>query len=98
MTHLSEDCRRLSIQQHQVHSWEELIKTIRGFADVCVLRLPPCMPGEYRSRLQNINEIVYAVTANLGPEATLVTIGDVIDLELIRKLERVEESDVSRYK
>src|SRR4030067_324853 len=80
MTHLSEDCRRLSIQQHQVHSWEELIKKIRGFADVCVLRLPPCMPGEYRSRLQNINEIVYAVTANLGPEATLVTIGDVIDL------------------
>jgi len=86
MTHLSEDCKRLRIQRLEIQSRDELLKATRGFSDVCVLRLPPCQSYKHNSRIKNIEDLINTIIANLGPEATLVTIGDVIDLIKVHSL------------
>jgi DNA modification methylase len=81
MTHLAENSRRLAIRYVSVQNRDDLYRETRGFKDVCVLRLPACdMPGEYKDQLQNAGQIVAGVANNLGPKATLITLGEVIDL------------------
>ena len=80
MAHLSENCKRLLIYYFEISSNDQLLDAVRGFNDVCVLRLPPCQTGNYSSRLQNIGALVNRIAEGLGSEATLVTIGEVIDL------------------
>jgi len=81
MTHLSENNYPLAIKRVSVQSNEDLCKAVQGFTDVCMLILPPCAePDEYQNTLQNVGSIVAGVADKLGPEATLITVGEVIDL------------------
>lgn len=80
MAHLSEKSTRLSTKQFEVDHQNTLIDKTRDFRDVCILRLPSCTPDEYGSRLQGIAQLVTDVATGLGAEATLVTLGEVIDL------------------
>jgi DNA modification methylase len=81
MTHLSENSCPLAVKHISIQSNEDLYKVAQGFTDVCMLILPPCAePGEYRNALQNVGSIVAGVGDKLGLEATLITIGEVIDL------------------
>lgn len=80
MGHVSENSTRLVIRYFEIGTFGELIEHTRGFDDVCVLWLPSCGDGEYGSRLQRIENLARCVAGGLGPEATLVTLGEVIDL------------------
>ena len=79
MAHLSEDSRRLNIREITIHDEEGLLASTRGFADVCVVRLPSHEPGLH---VEGIKELMSQVALNLGVGATLVTIGEVNDLVL----------------
>jgi len=81
MTHLSENSRPLAVKQVFVQNWDDLYGEVQGFTDVCMLILPPYTEqDDRRNALQNIGALVAGVADNLGPEATLITIGEVVDL------------------
>ena len=80
MTHHSEDCQRLSIHRILVNKPEEILDLTNNFSDVAVFRLPSHKAGQDNLRLENIDQIIAAITSNLGDNVTLVIIGEVIDL------------------
>ncbi|MCS6807005.1 MAG: DNA methyltransferase [Acidobacteriota bacterium] len=81
MAHLSEGSHPLVAQYISVQSDEHLCSLVRRFPDVCMLILPPCAePDQYRRPLQDIGSVVAGVAQELGPDATLITVGEVIDL------------------
>jgi len=85
MTHLSENSHPLEVNYISVQSNENLYKAAQGFTDVCVLILPPCAePGEYQNALQDVGTVVAGVAEKLGPDAVLITVGEVIDLAQVQ--------------
>lgn len=81
MAHLSENSRPLVVKQVHIQNHEDLYTALQDFTDVCMLVLPPCTePGKYRNPLQDVGPLVAGVAQRLGPEATLITIGEVVDL------------------
>jgi DNA modification methylase len=81
MTHLSENSHPLAVKHVSVQSHEDLCRGTQDFTDVCILRLPPCDElGDYRNPLQDVGLLVADVADRLGPEATLITVGEVVDL------------------
>ena len=81
MAHLSENSHPLEVKHISVHSDKSLYKAVQGFTDVCLLILPPCAePGEYQNALRDVGAIVAGVAEQLGPNAVLITVGEVIDL------------------
>lgn len=81
MTQRAEGGQRLTIRSVVVHSRADLLAQAEGFADVCVLCLPACAaPADYRAPLPEIGQVVAQVADRLAPSATLVTLGEVIDL------------------
>ncbi len=81
MTHLSENSRPLEVRQTSVQNWDDAYREAQHFTDVCMLILPPCTkPNDYRNALRKIGTLVAGVANNLGPDATLITVGEVVDL------------------
>jgi site-specific DNA-methyltransferase (adenine-specific) len=81
MAYRSENCLPLTIKYLSVRSDEDLRREAQGCTDVCLLILPPCNePDERRIPLENVGALVSAVADNLGPDATLITVGEVVDL------------------
>ena len=80
MTHLSENSNRLTITDISIRSCEDLNRATCDFSDVCVVRLPSSTPSKYGCRLEGVGELVASIAANLGSEASLVILGEVIDL------------------
>jgi len=81
MAHWSENSHPLTIRRVSVREVVELQRIAQGFVDVCIILLPPCAAAsEYQKPIQGIGEQIARVAGALGPEATLVTVGEVIDL------------------
>lgn len=80
MTHLSENSKRLKINHIFVTEQETIPKGIRNFNDVCCLILPLTPQGQRSNSIKIINCLVDNVVNNLGSEATLITIGETVDL------------------
>jgi DNA modification methylase len=81
MAHVSENSHPLRVKQIALQSSGQLLACSKGLTDVCVLRLPPCdTASEFGRPLNSVAELVAAVANNLGPSATLVVLGEVIDL------------------
>jgi len=81
MAHLSENSHPLAVKYISVRSSEALLNAVQGFTDVCMVVLPPCAdPNDYRYSLRGVGTIIAKVADSLGPEATLITVGEVIDL------------------
>ena len=81
MTHLSENSRPLQVRHIPVQSDEGLYKAAQGFTDVCMLILPPCGETTHcQNALQDVEIVVAGLAEKLGPEAVLVTVGEVVDL------------------
>lgn len=81
MAHISENSRHLRVRQIPVRSGAELLSTSNGLTDVCIVRLPACnTAGEYNRPLDSIGQLVAEVANNLGPSATLIVLGEVVDL------------------
>jgi len=81
MAHFSENSRPLKVRYVSVQKLDDLCRETQSFTDVCVLRLPASNDsGEYRNPLQDVGQLVADVANRLGPEATLIILGEVIDL------------------
>lgn len=80
MTHLSENSRRLKISQITATFRELTQKELTNFDDVCMLILPIKPYGEKSNSVEVINSLIDNVINSLGPNATLITIGETIDL------------------
>ncbi|MBC8400672.1 MAG: site-specific DNA-methyltransferase [Candidatus Marinimicrobia bacterium] len=81
MAHLSEDCRPLLVEQVSVSSNNELLKALQGFNDVCLIVLPLHSElDRYRKPLKNIGFFIENSANQLGPEATLISLGEISDL------------------
>lgn len=79
MAHLSEDSKPLRINYIEPTSRATLYEKTRGFNDVCLLRLPARNSG-INYKLEDIESLVEQVATNLGKQATLITIGESLDL------------------
>ena len=81
MAHLSENSHPLTVKRVSIKRDEDLDQAARGFTDACVLILPPCTEAaKYRKALHNVGSLVAGVADSLDEGATLVTVGEVIDL------------------
>ena len=81
MTHLSENSHPLAVEYISIQRAEDLGGVEQGFTDVCVIVLPPCAKSnDCRNTLQNVGSLVANIADELGPQATLVTVGEVIHL------------------
>jgi site-specific DNA-methyltransferase (adenine-specific) len=53
----------------------------KGLTDVCIVRLPACKtPRQYNRPLNFAGELIAEIAKELGPSATLIVLGEVIDL------------------
>lgn len=81
MAHISENSHPLQIKCISVQSHEDLYRASKGLTDVCVVRLPACnIPSDYNHPLKRVGQLVARIADNLGPAATLIILGEVIDL------------------
>ena len=80
MTHLSENSRRLKVNHISV-TWQETIqKELASFNNVCLLILPLKPQGQRSNPVEIVNCLVDNVINNLESGATLITIGETVDL------------------
>ena len=92
--HLAENSQPLTINLTSTQSWEELYRAVNGFNEVCVLCLPPLKkPEDYSIPLQGIGRLVSHIAEILGQQATLITLGEVVDLIEIQ----ADMPDSTRY-
>lgn len=83
MTHLSEEAKRLQIRHITVTKQDLLqshLATSEARHDVCVLILPLPPEGQRSNPVRVIESLVNTVAQGLGPGATLITIGETVDL------------------
>lgn len=80
MTHLSEDTKRLTIEQVSIEDAGTLLKMAGEFNDACLIILPAGSPTDYSNRLDAVETLLSDFASRLGPEATLIVMGEVIDL------------------
>lgn len=78
MPHWSENGRRLQIQCTTLHRTNQLPEMASGVSDVCIVILPASQRHAYR--LTGIHDLMSVVPTHLGDDATLVVIGEAVDL------------------
>lgn len=84
MAHISENVQPLKVKYISIENLDDLRRD-RKLTDVCILILSSCTGlSDYKNPLQNIGSIVADVAANLGAQATLIILGEVIDLVQIQ--------------
>ena len=80
MTHLSEKSRRLTVEYLAADSSESILQRSKSIEDVCVVILPLLRQGRKSGESRSIDGIIDVVLEKLGPKATLIVIGEPIDL------------------
>lgn len=85
MAHLSDNNQPLAVNHVSITRAEGLLEQTRKFNDVCMVALPSCAPIEYAHRLQGLGQLLYDVANSLGPDATLITLGEPIDLVSVHR-------------
>lgn len=80
MTHFSEDCNRLAINHILVMGKEYDNGQLPDLNDVAVVILPPVEQGQRNNPVGFIKTLLKDVAGKIGPNATLVTIGETTDL------------------
>jgi DNA modification methylase len=80
MVHLSENNHRLSIIASPFESRKELYESVRGFGDVCFLRLPVPEKRKQNTYLDGLGKLVAHIGEQLAEGATLIVFGDVTEL------------------
>lgn len=86
MAHFSEHSRPLLIQEMVPLDPGDLVERITGLDEVVVVRLPGITANdEYGRPLKGCGELVANIAEQLGPNATLVILGEVVDLVRVLK-------------
>jgi DNA modification methylase len=81
MTHFSENSQTLEIVHSSTINRDELFSVCKGLSDVCVIVLPASKDlNQLDQPLQGVGDLIAEASNNLGDNATLVVIGEVIDL------------------
>ncbi|RMG26831.1 MAG: site-specific DNA-methyltransferase [Methanobacteriota archaeon] len=80
MTHLSENSIPLTIEYISVTRQETIQTLLEKFNDVCLLVLPLPPQGQRRNSAEVISHLIDKVVNNLGPQSTLITVGETVDL------------------
>ena len=81
MAHFSENYHTLEIAHSLAKDRDELLSVCKNLSDVCVIVLPASQnPNQLDQPLQGVGELVAEVSKNLGETATLIVLGEVIDL------------------
>ncbi|CAN2042929.1 site-specific DNA-methyltransferase (adenine-specific) [Candidatus Magnetomoraceae bacterium gMMP-15] len=80
MNHLSEDCTRLNIKQLTLNTIISSCSKLTGFNDVCLIILPSGSHERQIYKSEILNNLFEKIVNNLGLKATLITIGETIDL------------------
>ncbi len=80
MTHRSENCASLTVEIIPVLDQNKAIDKITGFNDVCLVALPPHLPNKQNGKENNWPLFVARIAEQLGPDATLVVLGEPADL------------------
>jgi len=80
MAHVSENSKTLQIQYAAIHNTDALLNKAKYCSDVCLVILPCGDPCDASQRLNKICELTAELCCRLGPDATLVVIGEVVDL------------------
>lgn len=80
MTHLSEDSHRLKVKEVAIGNLQQLRKFTNDYNQVCLVRLPAQASDAPNFRLEQVEELLVEVTRNLGPESTLIVVGEPVDL------------------
>ena len=80
MVHWSENSKTLQIQYATIHDTRSLLDKANYCSDVCLLILPSGDPCDASQRLNKIYDLTSELCCLLGPDATLVVIGEVVDL------------------
>ncbi len=81
MTHISENVKPLNDRFITIRSCQQLVDEARGLKDVCIIRLPDCK--DFKNQFQPLSGIgatIASIGDALGPEATLIILGETIDL------------------
>lgn len=93
MAHISEDLKPLSVRQVEVINVEELLCLAEGLNDVCLIRLPAIdNPEQFAHSLVGIKEVIAEVATKLGEQATLIVVGESIDLLRVESAMPAEEA------
>jgi DNA modification methylase len=81
MTHFSENGQTLEIVHTLVTNRGEFFSACKNLSDVCVITLPANQNlSQLDQPLQGVGELIAEASKNLGETATLVVLGEVIDL------------------
>ena len=85
MAHMSESSHSLRVEHIHVRSSNDFFREVESFNDVCMVVLPirSNIDG-YRSALQDIGSLVASLANKLGPNATLISLGEIADLVQIQ--------------
>ncbi len=86
MAHFSENSKRLELRTIKTASCDELFAATNGCNEVCILRLPASVDGEPQHRLQGFEQTLARVAKNLGSQATLLILCEVIDLVKVHQV------------
>lgn len=85
MAHISENAIPLKVNEITVRTKTDIFNATSQFNDVCVVRLPAFGDTQtVQSHLENIGSLVKDVAQSLGENATLVILGEVVDLVQIQ--------------
>jgi len=81
MAHFSENSQTLEIEHSLAKNRDELLSVCKSLSDVCIIVLPASQNlSQLDKPLQRAGELVAEASKNLGETATLVVLGEVIDL------------------
>ncbi len=81
MAHFSENSQALEIVHSLATNRDEFFSVCKGLSDVCVIVLPASKDfNQLDQPLQGVGDFVAEASTNLGENATLVVMGEVIDL------------------
>ena len=81
MTHFSENGQALEIVHTLVANRDDFLSACKNLSDVCVITLPASQNlSQLDQPLQGVGELIAEASKNLGETATLVVLGEVIDL------------------
>lgn len=86
MAHFSENGQTLEIVHSLATNRDELLSVCGKLSDVCVIVLPASQNlNQLDQPLQGIGELIAEASKNLGETATLVVVGEVIDLVQVQE-------------
>ncbi|MHB0987703.1 MAG: DNA-methyltransferase [Bellilinea sp.] len=81
MAHFSENSQTLEIVHSLAKNRDEFFSVCKGSPDVCVIVLPASKDlNQLDQPLQGVGDLIAEASKNLGENATLVVLGEVIDL------------------